>query len=88
MNLAPLLNRQQVMAILNIHNPLIFKALLEKKWVPPAVGYFKRTHLWQSSSIYELAERHAKLGISFSKDMTVDIVLQYLISAFESSYKH
>ena len=83
MNPVPLLNRKQVMAILNIHSDLTFNCLLKKQWVPPAVGRFKWTHLWQSSSIYELAERHIKLGISFSKDMTEDIVLQCLISSFE-----
>jgi len=87
-NPTPLLIRKQVMAILNIHSELVFNSLLKKQWVPPAVGRFKRTHLWQSSSIYELAERHIKLGISFSKDMTEDIVLQCLISSFENAYNN
>lgn len=80
---APLLNRTETMAILKIRSELAFRALLKKQWIPAPVGRYKRTHLWCPDAIYKLAERNQKMGISFSKEMTEDIILECLIDALE-----
>ena len=87
MNPSPLLNRTETKAILKIRNELTFQALLKKQWIPAAVGRYTKTHLWCPDAIYKLAERNQKMGISFSKKMTEDIILECVIDAFERQEK-
>lgn len=88
MNPLPLLNRTQVKAILKIPTELAFQAFLKKQWIPAPVGRHKKTYLWCSDAIYKLAERNQKLGISFNKQMTQDIILDCVIDAFEKQAKY
>jgi len=87
MNPSQLLTRTEVKAILNIRNEAKFQALIKKQWIPAPIGCYKKTHLWCPNAIYKLAERNQKIGISFNKEMTQDIVLECLIEAFEKQAK-
>jgi hypothetical protein len=77
-----LLVRAEVKAILKISNETIFKALMKKQWVPAPIGCYKKQHLWCSATIYKLAERNQKMGISLSRDLTEDILLECLIDTY------
>jgi len=70
MNPSLLLTRTEVQVILNIRNEAKFKALTEEQRVPAPIGRYKKMHLWCPNSIYKLAERNQKMGISFNKQMT------------------
>ena len=82
MNPNHLLVRADVKAILKISNETIFQALMKKQWVPAPIGRYKKQHLWCSATIYKLAERNQKMGISLSKGMTEDILLECLIDTY------
>ena len=77
-----LLVRAEVKAILKISNENIFQALMKKQWVPAPIGRYKKQHLWCSATIYKLAERNQKMGISLSRDLTEDILLECFIDTY------
>ena len=77
-----LLVRAEVKAILKISNENLFQALMTKQWVPAPNGCYTKQHLWCSATIYKLAERNQKMGISLSRDLTEDILLECLIDAY------
>ena len=72
---APLLNRVQVKAILRINSESTFQDLLRTNKIPAPSGRYKRTHLWTSSDIYEIAEKFIMNDVTFTANMRVNIHL-------------
>jgi len=79
-----LIDRAKVMGILDIKSTVKFNAMRDDGVIPPAVGKFKRVHLWSNTIIQEFKKTADKQGGEYSRDLVATICCEGLIRLTEN----
>ena len=74
-----LVDRKNVMGALGIKTEVEFRKMLKEGLIPPAVGQFKRTHLWSNSIVQTFRKSAQKLGVKGSRELVEEICCDGLI---------
>ena len=74
-----LVDRKNVMGALGIKTEVEFRKMLKEGLIPPAVGQFKRTHLWSNSIVQTFRKSAQELGVKGSRELVEEICCDGLI---------
>ena len=74
-----LIERKVVMGALGIKTEVEFRKMLKEGLIPPAVGQFKRTHLWSNSIVQTFRKFAQELGVKESRELVEEICCDGLI---------
>ena len=74
-----LVDRKNVMGALGIKTEVEFRKMLKEGLIPPAVGQFKRTHLWSKSIVQTFRKCAQELGVKGSRELVEEICCDGLI---------
>ena len=74
-----LVDRKNVMGALGIKTEVEFRKMLKEGLIPPAVGQFKRTHLWSNSIVQTFRKCAQGLGVKGSRELVEEICCDGLI---------
>ena len=78
-----LIDRKQVMTILEIRNPNKFKQLWSDGFLPAPLGANGTSHLW-SGTVIRQVKQMMDSGVQITKDLIVDISLDALVRLVEN----
>ena len=67
------------MGALGIKTEGEFRKMLNDGLIPPAVGQFKRTHLWSNSIVQTFRKSAQELGVKGSRELVEEICCDGLI---------
>ena len=68
-----LVERKVVMGALGIKTEVEFRKMLNEGLIPPAVGKFKRTHLWSNSIVQTFRKCAQELGVKGSRELVEEV---------------
>ena len=74
-----LVDRKNVMGALGVKTEVEFRKMLKEGLIPPAVGQFKRTHLWSNSIVQTFRKSAQELGVKGSRELVEEICCDGLI---------
>ncbi len=74
-----LIARDKVMGILDIKSVSQFNKLKMSGAIPPAVGRFKRIHLWSNTIVHEFKKTADKKGVEYSRALVETVCCDGLI---------
>ena len=74
-----LISREKVMAILDVKSTAKFNKLRMDGAIPPAVGQFKRTHLWSNAIVQEFNRTADRKRVGSSRDLVETLCCEGLI---------
>ena len=74
-----LVDRKNVMGALGIKTEVEFRKMLKEGLIPPAVGQFKRKHLWSNSIVQTFRKCAQELGVRGSCELMEEICCDGLI---------
>ena len=74
-----LVDSKNVMGALGIKTEVEFRKMLKEGLIPPAVGQFKRTHLWSNSIVQTFQKCAQELGVKGSRELVEEICCDGLI---------
>ena len=83
-----LVDRKVVMGALGITTEVEFRKMLKEGLVPPAVGQFKRTHLWSNSIVQTFRKSAQELGVKGSHELVEEIYCDGLIRLTSQGTMH
>jgi len=76
------------MGALGIKTEVEFRKMLKEGLIPPAVGKFKRTHLWSSSIVRTFRKCAQELGVKGSRELGEEIYCDGLIRLTSQGTMH
>ena len=83
-----LVERKVVMGALGIKTEVEFRKMLNEGLIPPAVGKFKRTHLW-SNSIVQIFRKYAQeLSVKGSRELVGEVYCDGLVRLTSQGTMH
>ncbi len=74
-----LISRDKVMGILDVKSATKFNKLKKDGAIPPAIGQFKRTHLWSNTIVQEFKKTADRKGVGYSRDLVETVCCEGLI---------
>ena len=74
-----LVDRKNVMGALGIKTEVEFRKMLKEGLIPPAVGPFKRNHLWSNSIVQTFRKSAQELSVKGSRELVEEICCDGLI---------
>ena len=83
-----LIERKVVMGALGIKTEVEFCKMLNEGLIPPAVGKFKRTHLWSNSIVEAFRKCAQELGVKGSRELVEEVCCDGLVRLTSQGTMH
>ena len=83
-----LVERKIVMGSLGIKTEVEFRKMLNEGLIPPAVGKFKRTHLWSNSIVQTFSKCAQELGVKGSRELVEEVYCDGLVRLTSQGTMH
>ena len=83
-----LVDRKVVMGALGIKTEVEFRKMLKEGLIPPAVGQFKKTHLWSNSIVQTFRKSVQELGVKGSRELVEEVYCDGLVRLTSQGTMH
>ena len=83
-----LIERKSVMGALNIKSDTEFRKMLDDGLIPPAVGRYKRVHLWSNTIVQTFRKYAQELGVKGSRELVEKVYCDGLIRLTSEGTMH
>ena len=83
-----LVERKVVMDALGIKTEVEFRKMLNEGLIPPAVGKFKRTHLWSNSIVQTFRKCAQELGVKGSRELVEEVYCDGMVRLTSQGTMH